>query len=504
MTWMNRICAVVFSVSAIALATTGCSFGDDADKLKERFYARQTDSQSDNPVDSDTPTDTSTQFDSAISSDSNSDSNIDTQTLQDDSATTDSVSDSNTDSVDTDFETDSVTNSDSSVDTATVLDTNTNSDSEVSSDSDSDSLLDTEIPPDTDTGENCVELGWFCGDGENLLGFYLNCDDVLGCANSGEWCDPSHQCQACDNDAHCGAECETCGGLSPRCKNGMGCVECLSDQDCGTSAPACDTDNNICVECVTNQQCRPEVVVVTIYDTEPDTETATDTESVTNTDSASDADTSTATNTEPDTAVDTDTVVDTDTGVLDTNMADTETAYLVDTDKPWLSPMGVCTPDNTCSCWTETPLITDSDDTAVLRRDCQTDADCPSEEFMCLRDYYFDDGINDPIYHKTCLRICSAMWGGQVINGLECRQYGPNFVWVPVTTCYAFSQLGANCAVDNYKCSVDGLDLDSNGDINDAVCINGSCTYGCDTDEWCPNESSCGTEVPFFGTCIPQ
>ena len=469
---MSRIYrfAVLFLIVSVTVMT-GCSFGDDTDKLKKDFYAHHTDTSSGvMSSDSSTDTESASNFDSDSVGDTTSASDNDTDTgtitidTQDTGIPTDSVpTDSMSDTIDT------------VQDTATVVDTDSST-----------TTVDIDTGTGSDTGPGCADLLWECGIDTNTAGVELDCNiDIGGCAATGEWCE-NHLCTACNTDDHCGVNCVACGGAEPKCIDGQ-CVECGQDTDCPDNEPICNTNNNTCVECLVDSHCRPDVIVVAVADTDTPADTG---------DSSSGTDSDTVSDTVDTTSATVDTAVDTDTSF------DTDTMYVVDTGKPFLSPLGVCTPDNTCSCWVGTPTAQDTDVSEVLRRDCDVDTDCPDNSYRCLRDYWLDDGVHDPIFHKSCLRVCNSDWTGQVYNGLECRQFDSIFVWVPMTTCYAFNQLNADCSSDTYMCSVDGNDMNGTGDILDGACNSDVCTYRCADSNWCAEDAECGTSFPFEGSCV--
>jgi len=147
------------------------------------------------------------------------------------------------------------------------------------------------------------------------------------------------------------------------------------------------------------------------------------------------------------------------------------------------SPLGLCTPDKTCTCWVATETGT-----------C-TSTSCP-DGYACAQDMPGDN-------HYVCLRECST--AASAANGLACENRNttssPALVWAPMTTCYAFDKFGADCSSGGAVCSVDG----SSG-ISDGACPDGVCTYSCwdgdsSEDSWCPEDVSCGTSPPYMGLC---
>lgn len=129
------------------------------------------------------------------------------------------------------------------------------------------------------------------------------------------------------------------------------------------------------------------------------------------------------------------------------------------------SPIGVCTPDNTCTCWVK-------DDP---RAECITGS-CPSG-MVCAEDY---------VTHYVCLARCATSVAPQ--SGLSCKwRLEPNakdkaLVWVPVTSCFAFNQVGQSCSGKDSDCAVAS---------GDGKCRNLTCTYWCedesgtDQHDWC-------------------
>ena len=439
------------TILIVCMSLSGCVFKDDPEELTYGTSG-DGDSDSDSDTDADTATDSHTSTDSATTTDSGTESNG--------SDESDSTSDTRTDS-DRETETATDTNSDTIIESGT--------------DTSSDSASDTLVVEDTDTGENCTVLTWECGTGSNSKGVLLDCDAEIGC-ESGSRCN-EHACVSCNTDSHCGESCAVCGEngfvSKTRCFDDTDdtdfpvCVQCLTDADCPVDRPNCDPELHECFECFTNAHCRPDTEIIQIVATDSDTGTDMDTDS--------------------------DTSIDTNSA---TAGPDTDTAYIRDTEHPWKSPLGVCTPDNTCTCWVPTPDSEVENIESELMVGCMTNSECPSDEYNCLRDYYDDTPVT-PLYHLACLRLCDAGEEGQISAGLECRSFdGTVFAWIPMTTCFAFSKIYDDCSSQTFICSVDG-----NGNINDAACLNGKCTYRCDDDNWCPESSSgCGAE---FSTCLP-
>jgi hypothetical protein len=147
------------------------------------------------------------------------------------------------------------------------------------------------------------------------------------------------------------------------------------------------------------------------------------------------------------------------------------------------SPVGVCTPDKTCTCWTPA----DAPDGAC------TSSSCP-DGYTCAED-------KPGTAHYVCLKECSEL--SEPVTGIGCinRDTLPSHdsapVWVPMTTCYAFSRFGSDCEsgglADDNKCRI-------NSTLDDGRCEeNGTlftCTYSCwdgasGSDNWCPSGFTC-------------
>jgi hypothetical protein len=138
------------------------------------------------------------------------------------------------------------------------------------------------------------------------------------------------------------------------------------------------------------------------------------------------------------------------------------------------SPLGVCSPDNSCTCWVEDAQM-----------NCGAQEDCPSQEYACALEF----GT-----HFLCLRQCDADTDGP-IDGMRCEERatdgGTTTVWVPMTTCFALDRYlsGATCE-RNGDCSVDG-----DGRLDDGACVESICTYTClDVDDerdenMCPDDA---------------
>ncbi|MCP4604622.1 MAG: hypothetical protein GY847_29555, partial [Proteobacteria bacterium] len=147
--------------------------------------------------------------------------------------------------------------------------------------------------------------------------------------------------------------------------------------------------------------------------------------------------------------------------------------------EPFNSPVGVCTQNNKCTCWVQSP----NDKWECNNHDeCNTIESSFGDTFYCALDT--NKGVN-----YVCLRACGDA-GIAPENGVECGVRdipgAPDpFVWAPMTTCYAFRQhLVKQSCTPHSDCSVFG---DSTGD---GECFGGFCTYTCvsgsTNDDWCP------------------
>jgi len=89
------------------------------------------------------------------------------------------------------------------------------------------------------------------------------------------------------------------------------------------------------------------------------------------------------------------------------------------------------------------------------------------------------------------------------LGGLACEQRNtlstPQLVWAPMTTCFAHDKFGIDCSGGGNPCSVDGA-----GGLIDGLCIEDSvCSYYCESSDWCPESSQCGTSLPYDDRCVP-
>lgn len=146
------------------------------------------------------------------------------------------------------------------------------------------------------------------------------------------------------------------------------------------------------------------------------------------------------------------------------------------------SPLGLCTPEHTCTCWVQSETWK-----------CSSSDQCP-EGTICARD-------TEDLLRFVCLHTCDAQ--ADPIAGLACQPRGTGeeskLVWAPATTCFAFDKFGTDCSSDSSLCSFDGI-----GGINDGLCIDGTCSFPCPGgDAYCPEGKTCGDSFPYNGACVP-
>ncbi|MCP4604623.1 MAG: hypothetical protein GY847_29565, partial [Proteobacteria bacterium] len=349
-------------------------------------------------TDSDTDGDTDTDSDSDTDSDGDTDGDSDT----------DSDGDADTDS-DTDSDGDSDTDSDGDADTDSDGDADTDSDT----DTDSDSDTGCDGPEDCYNGFKCDTSSSHC---------YVDCgkdteeDDDL-CVEPYH-CDNSN----CEKDHDAGLSCvESSDCKTGNCTNDVCCASgqtcCDEPNDCtDAEASICSSTNHYCVSCSDEDLCSSQ------YQNEP--------------------------------------VCKTDAGVC-VECTRQEHCRMVDAgNDPMNSPVGLCTPDNVCTCWGQNSTW-----------NCTASSQCPPD-FHCALDYD-GPGFHD---HAFCLRSCTSESGP--VNGLECgsrtiAESGKRLVWVPMTTCYAFDKYGETCSGSDSDCSV------LTSAPYDGKCDNLKCTYSC-------------------------
>ncbi|HSA32406.1 MAG TPA: hypothetical protein P5077_01640 [bacterium] len=91
--------------------------------------------------------------------------------------------------------------------------------------------------------DNCAETGSSCTNSVGL--FSCACDDYYDGDGT--------TCALCDTDGKCGADCLSCEGATPHCKdNGNGttqCVQCTDNAHCNTGAGEVCNAQNICTAC---------------------------------------------------------------------------------------------------------------------------------------------------------------------------------------------------------------------------------------------------------------
>ncbi len=386
------------------------------------------------------------------STDTDADSDADTDTDSDTDTDTDTDSDSDADT-DTDTDTDSDTDTDADTDTDTDADTDsdTDSDTDADTDSDTDSDTDADTDSDTDTDTDTCTVNDACGSSCTDCTANSNtpvcvggaqCGCAGGDCSTGRWCNAdagvAGECYYCVVDEHCGTGCTACSGTTPVCKGATpaaaSCVCDDSPDSCGDYS-YCVSDE--CEACNTNDACGKDCVDCSGGEPHCD--------------------------------------VDQDGGVC-VECANDAHCRVDGGVAPWNSPLGLCTEDNTCTCWVS------SEDGF-----CSNTSQCPSGlGFQCARD---KTGLNT---HAVCLRSCSPASVSE--NGVACESRisdGPyDYVWVPMTTCFAFNKFGTLCAGDDNVCRISAL-------LDDGSCENFGgtdyCTYSCydedagaGDDEICP------------------
>jgi hypothetical protein len=150
---------------------------------------------------------------------------------------------------------------------------------------------------------------------------------------------------------------------------------------------------------------------------------------------------------------------------------------------PFNSPLGLCTPDKTCTCWV--------DPASAETLACSDSSACPPD-YTCAQDLLNKN-------HFACLRDCTETQDHTPVEGIACELRNTltaqqAYVWVPMTTCYAFDKFGISCTIHN-DCRISST-------LNDGACqtINEQdvCTYTCNDgtahDSWCPYGNTCGLQ----------
>ena len=157
-----------------------------------------------------------------------------------------------------------------------------------------------------------------------------------------------------------------------------------------------------------------------------------------------------------------------------------ENAHCRDATAPFQSPLGICTPQNICTCYVETETW-----------GCSQQSECPSG-FVCAEDTIHVMQTN--IDHYVCLRPCDN--DQYLVDGIACESrkipsQNSTLVWAPMTTCYAFEQFGRSCSAENDICNV--VTPASEMIPADGICSYDKCVYRCvqDGDHWCPSDASC-------------
>ncbi|MDD5306577.1 MAG: hypothetical protein PHU25_04575 [Deltaproteobacteria bacterium] len=323
----------------------------------------------------------------------------------------------------TDADTGPDTDADSDADTDADTDTDTDADADTDTDSDADT--DTDTDSDTDTGDGGM-------DGSNDGGT----DTTTDCT---------------DSDA-CGTDCVICASPTPSCVGGATCG-CGGDTDCGSGA-YCDPDagpSGTCAGCAVDRHCGSSCQNCAAIAATPRCNGTACVECVYD-------------------------ALDPDAGNADCRNGAAQ---------PRNSPLGVCTPSDTCTCWVN----------ASETWECVATSNCPTG-FKCAADF----GVT----HYVCLRECTP--SSAPVNGLTCASRMTTdatnqLVWAPMTTCYAFEKFRKNG--DAAFCSVDG----SSG-IDDGFSPSGKCTFSCydgsgGNNTWCPGSHTCGATPPYSLLCVP-
>ncbi len=426
-------------------------------------------------------------------------------------------------------------------DTATDMDTGTGEGG--------DTETETETAPDTGTGEGggdtesdtgtgggdtetdscdepheCDFWGYQCGEVTDPCGAPRDCGP---CDTGNECNDETHRCEPCIDDDRCGSLCEACvathpvcsgetpaeatcactvedldAGVEDSCGEGSRCVDgvcrsCVDDDACGIACEACPAAMPVCQgETPATAACECEVDTEGVDSCDPFTHCVEgDCEACVNDEACGGAcqDCTQGNNRYCDTSRAGGTCVEC---MEDAHCRDLESGV------PRLtSPVGICTPDNTCTCWV------DPDECSVAENNCtwecssQADCDEISTSLVCAQEV---SGSS----HFVCLRACEGDEPVPPEDGLACEERGkPNLstelVWAPMTSCYSYFKIGDDCS-SNTQCR-------AVGSANDGSCqtfdTEEKCTYSCwdgeALDSWCPAGYACSNSPPV-GVCIPQ
>ena len=231
--------------------------------------------------------------------------------------------------------------------------------------------------------------------------------------------------------------------------NGNKCETCNTDDRCGPSCVACGTgsladkahclDGERCVACIQNDDCPAETPACNVAD---------------------------------------------GTCVECTRDDDCRTGS-----NAWVSPIGVCTPGNVCTCW-----VPENNPTA----ECHSNESCP-DGFYCAQDIHGSGRF-------VCMRECAAQqpyWGG-IACSARYTMVAAERVWAPFTTCFAFARFGANCEADeggipdDSKCRI-------SDDLEDGYCMEQAdgrfaCTFSCYNTDF-PLDNVCPTYPGVMDAC---
>lgn len=290
-------------------------------------------------------------------------------------------------------------------------------------------------------------------DDENCEGFVCDTEThscVTDCREDDALCAAGHHCDggSCVLDLDDGAQCdepEDC--VSGHCQNGVCCAlgqTCCSSKDQCTAleAPVCSPSRNACVACAEEDLCSSQ------HTDKPFCDAA--------------------------------------TGRCEQCVTDDDCRDVFTAVHP--SPLGICTPDHTCTCFVETSETWE----------CNQTAECP-EGMVCAQD------LADKL-HFVCLARCDSE--KEPVAGLGCRERQTDqspqmqLVWTPTSTCFAFDRVGDGCSIGGSNvCSVDGAK-----GIEDGFCIFDTCAISCwdgsIQEQWCPEGTYCRTTAPL-GFCEP-
>ena len=504
------------AIILLSLLLSACFSTSDPDEEDEEVTTDSASGTGDADVDGDTDTDTDSDTDADMDSDTDTDTDTDSNSDTDTDTHTDIDTDTDTDAdidINPDAGTDTADPTESSeISTSSTIPTSTTSSPPSDTGEDTDST--TEIPSATDTTRatatetdtcpvtvTCAELDWECGEGTDICGHPITCPTC----DPGNWCN-GHTCEECNTAEHCGMDCAPCEGETPICENGA-CA--CTDTSCDTAHRCVD---GACTPCYEHDACGP--TCDPCPETTPDCAGAAPATAVCvcNQDSCGDyyrceagaceacgyTDTGCGPSCQDCTAGDFP-HCDTEATTPGCVQCTEDDHCRLGSTPPYNSPIGLCTPDRTCTCVVETQ-----------EGDCDSNLDCPNGT-VCAQDFYNDGSGAE---HYVCLDACTSP--GDPENGLACQNKptvagGNADVWVPMTSCYAFERFGADCehdvggAPDPNKCRL-------SGDLRDGTCeedpvISGlyRCTYSCwdgeasaGQDSWCQEGAVCGATTVIY------